>query len=112
MRVINNAVEASKNLDKEIELLENLLRDLKQIRRGIFPGQKTLAAAPIIDNWRVVSRPTTCLTGEFFRHPILKDTPVGITSDVWVISPKMGFVRTLSRYYQLGRKADTTDGSQ
>lgn len=112
MQVINNAIEASQKLDKEIELLENLVRDLKQIRRGTFPGKRTLAAAPLIDNWRVITRPTACLTGEFSGHPILKDTPTGITSDVWVISPQMGFVRTLSRYYKLGRKANMTDWSQ
>lgn len=104
MRVINNAMEASQNLDKEIELLENLVRDLKQLRRGIFPGRRTLVAAPLIDNWRVVTRPMPCLTGEFSEHPILGNAPTGITSEVWVISPKLGFVRTLSRYYRLGKQ--------
>jgi hypothetical protein len=101
MQIINIPDEASHKLDVEIEILENLLRDLKSIRAGNFPDKKALASAPLIDQWSLGTRPTPCLYGVISGHPRLR-TSQGVTSDVWVMSPNLRFIRTLSRYYRLG----------
>jgi hypothetical protein len=104
MQIINDADQASHKLDIEIEILENLLRDLQSIRAGNFPNKKALASAPLIDQWFLGTRPTPCLYGVISGHPHFR-TSQGVTSDVWVMSPNLSFIRTLSRYYRLGVRA-------
>ncbi|CAN7344172.1 hypothetical protein LJR231_001954 [Phyllobacterium sp. LjRoot231] len=106
MQIINDADQAAQKLNVEIETLEHLLRDLKRLRSGNFPDKKELATAPLIDQWSVGTRPLPCLYGVISGHPRFR-TSEGVTSDVWVMSPNLKFVRTLSRYYRLGVRAET-----
>ena len=107
MRIINDADQAAQKLNVEIEILENLLHDLKCIRSGNFPDKKALASAPLIDQWSLGTRPVPCLYGVISGHPRFR-TSQGVTSDVWVMSPNLEFIRTMSRYYRLGVRAGKT----
>lgn len=89
-------------LDFEIERLRKLLDDLRQIRRGQHPDEKALVAAPRIEDWNLARRAVLCLTGKVFGHPIIGEGKPGVTTDLWVIAPSLGYARTLSRFYVLG----------
>ena len=107
MRIINDADQAAQKLNVEIEILENLLHDLKSLRAGDFPDKKALASAPLIDQWSLGTRSVPCLYGVISGHPRFR-TSQGVTSDVWVMSPNLKFIRTMSRYYRLGVRAGKT----
>ena len=85
-----------------IDRCDRLLSDLKAIREGAGPTEAELAAAPLIDQFSKVYEPVPCLTGFIHGHPGLPDGP-GRTSDLWVVAPEQGWVRTISRYYRLGQ---------
>lgn len=89
-------------LDLAIELLWNLVTDLKAIRQNGGPSVTELANAPIMQNWSVARRLEPCLSGRFNGHPRLKDGNFGVTSQLWFIDPQYKYVRTLSRFYRLG----------
>lgn len=103
--IINN-LEGSQELEFEIKRLRRLADDLDRIQQGSHPGRKVLSTAPRIESWRLVARPTACLTGCVFGHPWIKEGGIGITTDVWAIAPTLGYARTLSRFYVLGKRED------
>lgn len=88
----------------DIERLRSLVADLERIRRGEHPGRRTLAQAPILDNWRMTERPEFCLTGHVRGHPDIGEGRQAITSPLWVLAPSLGYARTLSRFYVLGER--------
>lgn len=90
-------------LDIEINRLRELLRDLENIRVGQHPGQRMLADAATLDNWEVTVRPEPCLTGVIHGHPRIEDGRSAITTELWLLAPTLGYARTLSRFYALGR---------
>jgi hypothetical protein len=92
-------------LDAEIALLRELLRDLERIRVGQHPGRRTLNDAPVLENWKVTVRTEPCLTGIVHGHPRIQDRRTTITSQLWLLAPKLGYARTLSRFYALGEPA-------
>ncbi|CAM5391383.1 hypothetical protein AFEL58S_01883 [Afipia felis] len=87
----------------EIERLRRLVADLERIHHGNYPGRRTLATAPILENWRMTQRPEFCLTGDVRGHPDIGDGRRAITSPLWALAPSLGYVRTLSRFYVLGK---------
>jgi hypothetical protein len=89
-------------LDFEIDRLRRLRDDLENIRHGRQPGRKALETAPKIEDSNVINRPIPCLTGRVYGHPRIKEGGIGITTDLWVIAPELGYARTLSRFYILG----------
>lgn len=103
MITASEARGVSQNVDSNIELLERLVADLKRIRDGQGPTEDELAISPIIHEHKVVSRPAPALHGVILGHPTLGNT-VGVTSELWVVAPDWGWVRTLSRFYRLGDK--------
>lgn len=86
----------------EIHRLESLLADLRRIADGSRPNAADLADAPIIDQWTAAMRPEPCLVGKIHGHPRCKGS-VSVTSGVWMHAPELGWMRTLSSYYRLGR---------
>ena len=88
--------------DVEIARLERLLSDLKRVKAGEAPTPQDLAEAPLLDDYRLASGRVPCLTGEVTGHPRLGDTTV-LTTDLWLYAPSLGWARTLSRYYRLGK---------
>ncbi|WP_199231186.1 DUF6634 family protein [Falsiroseomonas bella] len=88
--------------DAEIARLAALLDDLKRLASGGLPTDAELRDAPFLDGWTLSQRPVPCLTGRVSGHPVLGG-PTVRTSDVWALAPGLGFARTLSRLYALGR---------
>ena len=91
---------------EQINALRSLLHDLERLQRGEQPDKSELEDAPLIDNWCFGYRKAVCLEGTMHGHPILGSTvPGGITSELWHIDLKLGFARTYSRFYRLGKPA-------
>lgn len=91
----------------EIERLQKLLQDLKRASIGQHPSSQTIAKAPVLDNWQVKVRPEPCLVGTVHGHPHIQDGHFSMTSGVWLLAPTIGYARTLSRVYALGRPASS-----
>jgi hypothetical protein len=89
----------------EIARLESLVSDLRHLADGNLPTPKNIADAPLIDGWVQATRPELCLVGQMHGHPVCRG-PLSITSGLWVWAPEHGWVRTLSRFYRLGRPHD------
>ena len=67
-----------------------------------MPSAEELEAAPVLDPFAISTRSLPCLVGGNGGHPILKG-PTVTTSEVWAIAPELGWARTYSRLYRLGR---------
>lgn len=87
----------------DIERLRNLIHDLECIRRGDHPDDATLHGAPVLHDWGLAHRPEACLAGAMHGHPEIADGQPGMTTGVWFIAPHLGYARSLSRFYVLGR---------
>lgn len=90
-------------LESEIHRLRGLVQALADIRRGRHPDKAALATFPKIQDWRAIPRPDPALTGIMFNHPTIADGRTGITTGLWVLAPALGYARTASRFYALGR---------
>lgn len=86
----------------EIRRLAALLDDLKRLASGGLPTDAELRDAPFLDGWAIAQRTVPCLIGRVTGHPVLGG-PTVRTSDVWALAPGLGFARTLSHLYTLGR---------
>ncbi|WP_046868069.1 hypothetical protein [Microvirga massiliensis] len=84
-------------LDDRIERLRDLAQDLERIRRGEHPGRRTLAGAPLLEDWSLATSLEHCLTGTMHGHPTVGDGRNGVTSSLWVFAPALGYARTFSR---------------
>jgi hypothetical protein len=89
----------------DIARLENLTADLKKVADGKLPPIRVLDESPMLHNWRLSSIPVPRLEGECRNHPLLNG-PIIRTSDIWIMAPDLGWARTLSRFYRLGKPAD------
>ncbi|OYR15237.1 DUF6634 family protein [Brucella thiophenivorans] len=92
-------------LNEMIELLQNLLEDLKSLRDGNELNSEVLSKSPVLNGWSQTTRSTACLEGVVQEHPRLGKSKVILTSDLYYLDPEMRFARTLSRYYRLGKPA-------
>lgn len=93
--------------DSEISKLERLVTDLKAIRDGEAPTARELAAAPILDRYHHTLGTVPMLVGQATGHPRLPGMGRPIhTSQLWVYGNDVGWARTYSRWYRLGRPAD------
>lgn len=93
--VTRTAIEG--DLRMELDRLENLLADLRHLAKGHLPAGRSLEAAPLLDSWARTTRPESCLSGRLLGRR------VGQTSGILVMSPELGWVRTLSGFYRLGQ---------
>lgn len=88
--------------------LRALANDLE--RMAMFRPREELDDAPTLEHWDYSSRFVTSLTGNVTQHPILTGKRRIITSEVYAIDKRAGWVRTLSRFYNLGRRANESEG--
>lgn len=88
-------------LASEVDRLQRLATDLMLLADGYFNVSEN---APVLDSWIRTTRNATCLAGEASGHPHLPGNGRHIiTSEVYVVAEEMGYARTLSRWYRLGR---------
>ena len=94
-------------LDAYISRLESLLKHLHGLKAGQLPTAAELEAAPVLDRWRPGVRDAECLVGRVQGHPSIGGAMT--TSEVWTYAPSLGWARTLSRLFRLGRPAGPSD---
>lgn len=82
--------------------LRALADDLE--RMTVFRPSFELEGAPSLDAWRLCPRPRPALMGWATGHPLLGSREV-VTSEIFAIDRRAGWVRTLSRFYALGQPA-------
>lgn len=87
------------------ETLAAALEEVARIKDGFVPGPTELADAPVLSHWSVEVLPggMICLIGQVAGHPRLADGWC-TTSVVLVADLTAGWVRTVSRYYQMRPK--------
>lgn len=83
--------------------LRALADDLE--RMAVFMPRTELDDAPTLHGWRHCTRPRPALAGYAVDHPVLGSRPV-VTSEIFAIDHRAGWVRTFSRFYALGTPAD------
>jgi hypothetical protein len=82
--------------------LRILADDLERIAAGAAPTAAELADAPVMFDWRSVLSPAGLrLFGRVTGHPRLGDTDA-MTSQLWAAGDDGTWIRTLSRFYNLG----------
>lgn len=82
-----------------------LADDLERIRGGAAPTDAELARAPLIQDWQLVLTPLGLrMAGLVSDHPRL-GTRKALISQIWAADAENRWVRTLSRFYRLGRAA-------
>lgn len=103
--LIQNGQYNEDSIRRNIRLLKSLVQDMEAFLEGNGPTPETLETAPVIDGWEAARRDVPCLYGTILNHPLLGPVvPEGLTSQLWLLNLDQGWVRTLSRYYRLGRK--------
>jgi hypothetical protein len=98
------------DLERDLARLESLTADFRRLAAGGPPTAESLRSAPVLDQYRLATRPLLSLIGVCLEHPRLNG-PIITTSDLWVFAPDLGWARTLSRFYRLGRPAGTENAS-
>lgn len=91
----------SSSPDKEQRLLKQLAEDLERVSGGFRPDMPELWDAPLLDCYVITQRKVPALAGYVRKHPVLGDAYVR-TSDLWMLSPTLGWARSFSRFYRLG----------
>lgn len=105
----DNTTNLLERLDVEIQRTQGLTADLKRLRAGDFPSPAEIARMPMINGWRMGALMLPSIVGTITGHPEIGMTvnrTMSMTSDLWVLAPKYGFARTLSRFYALGSQID------
>jgi hypothetical protein len=97
MTVIGTKTGVHGELRMELERLESLVADLRHLANGHRPSPRNLDTAPMLDNWEQGVRPDPCLIGTMAGHPYCRGR-MSVTSGLWVLSPELGWVRTLNRF--------------
>ena len=101
--------EVPQLLVTEVERFDALVADLHRIARGEFPTQSEIERAPLLDAYTVAMTTDLCLRGLVQGHPRLRDGRLISTSPLWVCAQHLGWARTTSRLYRLGRPLGTPD---
>ncbi len=86
--------------DRLIELAD----ELQAIKDGTRPTADDLAGAPLLENWWPDTKPLRIVKGEVHGHPNFPAGRLISTSDLYATDGTT-FLRTLSRWYRLGRPA-------
>ena len=105
-----------KAIREEIDRLEKLTAALEVIGLGPLPPEWLLTkaehGAPILEDWRFAFRPVPCLMGMSTGHPRLPgDRRSIVTSEIFLISEELGWARSYSRWYRLGRRLGDAAGN-
>ncbi len=93
----------------ELARAEELARDLARVSEGYRPSEDDLNSAPMLEDWALSLRSAPCLIGRPSGHPYLRG-PRPVTSYLFVHAPELGWARTWSRYYRLGRPGEQSAG--
>jgi hypothetical protein len=89
--------------------LQALAKDCLMLEHDLTFVSARLRTAPMLDSYVPVLSPLGLhLVGQVTQHPLLGSRRI-VTSQVWVADPEGHWVRTLSRFYRLGRPADPDD---
>ena len=84
--------------------LNGYRRDLKRIGEGWTPSDEELRAAPLLDRWGLgVIEPVIAARGFVTGHPLVEDGSKIEIGPVLVFQEDATWIRTLSRFYRLGR---------
>src|SRR5690348_16976076 len=94
----------------EIARLEALAADLRSILDGRRPTKECLDQSPFLDSFRLAAVPRLALVGKVHGHP-LRGTRAIVTSELKVYAQDLGWARTQSRFYRLGRPVGVGDQS-
>jgi hypothetical protein len=97
--------------DAIVERARRLAADIERITRGEALASSDLAAAAILDRWRLISRNVPSLIGIVSRHPHVRKGHGTLTTELFAIDAERGLARTWSRLYLLGRPGDADDRS-
>lgn len=92
----------SGNIRTDILRLRALAQDLEYACAGKHPRDRLIDEAPVLHNWRLAYRTEICLVGNVTGHPDMGYGHLAKTSGLWLLSKKLGYARTLSRFYSLG----------
>ncbi|CAN7385969.1 hypothetical protein LJR016_002282 [Devosia sp. LjRoot16] len=87
-----------------VRYLRALADDLEAMT--VFAPREELEDAPRLENWKFATRPVAALEGTVIGHPLLGDHRQVVTSEVYALDGSAGWVRTLSRFYALGARAN------
>ena len=94
--------------ESQLERLSALAADMRKIGSGV-PPEHLAEGAPILDHWVLAPRLIPSLAGLSTGHPRLPGENRAIsTSDLWLLSEDGEWARTLSRWYRLGRPAESS----
>ena len=87
--------------------LDEAMKAMVRVWRGIGPTPEELAAAPMLDFWAITAVDgCLALTGVVTGHPVLEHGARIITSPLLWLSDDRRAARTLSRFYRLGARMD------
>lgn len=90
--------------DEQIDRLHRLVADLRRLQDGYVPTDADLAGTPILEAWAwVEDRGHLCVMGIVAGHPIIPTGHRCVTSAVMAAADDDRWVRTVSRFYRLGR---------
>lgn len=78
-------------------------------RMGMFHPREELEDAPTLENWSIATRQVNAINGSVSGHPRLGTRNNVLTSEVFAIDKQAKWVRTFSRYYVLGQRADNQE---
>ncbi len=86
--------------------LELARADLERIRTGWRPSPDDLRTAPILDQWILhrLDSPLAWFEGIVSGHPAIADGHHATTSAAVALDLSLTWVRTVSRFYRLGRR--------
>lgn len=88
----------------QYDRLKHMIADLVRLQDGYVPTDADLAGAPVLEGWMWVEvRGHPCLAGVVMGHPKIVDGHRCVTSTVMAIANDERWVRTVSRFYRLGR---------
>lgn len=97
--------DRSRDILEEAAGLARLAEDFRFVAKENRPNSSSDVDAPVLEDWRLIVRPVPCLAGLSTGHPLLiGDRRQIVTSEVHLISEELGWVRTRSRWYRLGRR--------
>jgi hypothetical protein len=109
MLLFNHRDEPSAEFECEMERTAALVADMESIRRGVPPQVMAGDDAPVLDRWVLAKRGAPCLAGLSTGHPkLVGENRLISTSELWLLSKDRSWARTLSRWYRLGRPAQTS----
>lgn len=90
--------------DEQTDRIQRAIDDLRRIQAGYVPTDAELARAPVLEAWAfAVGDGYLSVAGVVTGHPKILDGHPCVTSPVVAIADDDRWMRTVSRFYKLGR---------